>query len=667
MHSSDIWRWGSRRAPNGARSLFVALLLVAWLLPIGAVRAADSPPHRFYQLSEQREPCRDYRPERQVFYGDLHVHTAFSYDAVIYGTRNKPADAYRYARGERMGIHPYDRDGKPLASHQLRQALDFTAVTDHAETMGLAPVCLTPGAPGYGQLQCRLVRAVPWLPPFMPRVLLLLLVRHSQRELPPMCGEDGAYCRPHAAGVWQQIVQAAENAYDRSADCSFTSFVGFEWSGSLADSNLHRNIIFRNGNLGKVSSPPPGQRDAHTPAALRDMLTRDCLQQPGCDLISIPHNSNLSGGVMFPMGTQGEQLDAEQARSWARFEPLLEVMQHKGDSECWFGADELCRFEKLAFGNFRDGKAHGFGREVPTPTGPTGFARTVLAEGLRHEQRMGVNPWRFGMLAATDTHLATPGAVEEDNYLGHIYSGRAARLPDDLQFNPGGLAGVWAEENHRDSLFEALRRREVFGTSGPRLQLRFFGSWRTYPDTLCEGGRFAPWGYARGVPMGAAMPPRPALADAPIFSVQAQRAPDTPGHPAAPLQRVQIIKGWVDGDGEPRTRVYEVAGDPDNGATVDTASCKRRGVGHDRLCAVWHDPDYQPGQRAYYYARAVENPSCRWQSYACLAKGVDCSDPGSVPRALRSCCDANGYDKVQQERAWSSPIWLSPRVGRDPA
>ena len=659
-------RW--RRLPGAAprsRWRFRALLLLAVAPSIGAAQAVDKPSPHPYRLTEQRAPCRDHSPERQLFFGDLHVHTAFSYDAVIYGTRNKPADAYRYARGEPMGLHPYDSDGKPLASHRLRQPLDFAAVTDHAETMGLAPVCLTPGAPGYGQWECRLLRSVPWLPSFMPRLLLLLAVRNPQ-QVPPMCGDANKYCAPHAAGVWQQIIQAAENAYDRSADCDFTSFIAFEWSGSSSlDSNLHRNIIFRNSDLGTVSKPPPGQADIHSPEALRDALERDCLSRPGCDALSIPHNSNLSGGAMFPLGARGAQLSAGEARRWARFEPLLEVMQHKGDSECWFGADELCRYEKLPYGSFRDGKSYSFGGDVPQPKGATGFARTVLAEGLRHERRIGVNPWRFGLLAATDTHLATPGAVEEDDYPGHVNIGRPERLPDAILFNPGGLAGVWAEENTRDALFSALRRREVYGTSGPRMKLRFFGGW-DYPDSLCGEADFVRLGYVGGVPMGGELPPRPAAAGAPVFAVRARRAADVSGHVATPLQRVQIIKGWVDGSGEPRSRVYEVAGSPDNGAAVDTATCQRSGAGHNGLCAVWRDPDYQPSQRAYYYARAVENPSCRWHGHACLAKGVDCSAPDTVPRALRACCDAR-YDKAQQERAWSSPIWLAPQAGRGPA
>ncbi len=635
------------------RRVLGALLFA--VLPSITMAQSAAPQLPAYQRTEQRAPCRDHRPERQVFFGDLHAHTAFSYDAVIYGTRNKPAAAYRYARGERIGLHPYDSAGQPLASHQLREPLDFVAITDHAETMGLAPVCITPGVAGYGQWQCRLLRAVPKLPHFMPRVLLLLAVRNPQ-ELPTMCGDDNEYCAPHAPGVWQETIQAAENAYDRSEDCEFTSFIAFEWSGSLQDSNLHRNVIFRNSELGTLSNPPPGQAQLRTPEDLHSALEQDCLLRPGCDVLAIPHNSNLSGGVMFPMGAQ---LSATQAQRWANMEPLLEVMQHKGDSECWFGADPLCEYEKLTFGNFSDGKAQSFGVDVPTPTGVTGFARTVLAEGLRHEQRMGVNPWRFGLLAATDTHLATPGAVEEDDYPGHINSGRSDRLPDAINFNPGGLAGIWAEENTRDALFTALRRREVYGTSGPRMKVRFFGGW-DYPNSLCDAPDFARRGYDGGVPMGANLPPRPVGGGVPTFAVLAQRAADVDGHLATPLQRVQIIKGWVDGSGEPHSRVYEVIGDPDSGA-VDTATCQRSGTGHDRLCAVWRDPDYQPGQRAYYYTRAVENPSCRWHAHVCLAKGVDCSAPDTVPKALRACCDGS-YNKAQQERAWSSPIWLSPPV-----
>ena len=282
-----------------------------------------------------------------------------------------------------------------------------------------------------------------------------------------------------------------------------------------------------------------------------EVLERDCVEQPGCDVLTIPHNSNLSGGKMFPIGD--ETLDADTAARQERMQPLLEVMQHKGDSECWFGLgaeDELCAFETLPFKNF----SALFRRvsdpaSTPEPVTPeNGFARVVLTEGLRHEARIGVNPWRLGLIAATDTHAGLPGSVAEDRFQGHTGGIHPdSDLPGAINFGPGGLTAVWAEENTRDALFSAMRRREVYGTSGPRISLRFFGGW-DYSQQLCGQSDFVRRADRGGVPMGARMKPRPAGAhNGPRFAVLAQRDPGVPGSLGTPLQRVQIIKGWVDG------------------------------------------------------------------------------------------------------------------------
>jgi hypothetical protein len=230
-------------------------------------------------------------------------------------------------------------------------------------------------------------------------------------------------------------------------------------------------------------------------------------------------------------------------------------------------------------------------------------------------------------------------------------------MPDALEFNPGGLAAVWAEENSRDALFEAMRRREVYGTSGPRITVRFFGGW-DYPADLCGRDDFVPVGYARGVPMGGDLPPPPAAAAAPHLAVSALRDPGTPERPGAPLQRIQIVSLRLAG-GEVRERVHDVAGDAATGATVDFATCARRGAGSDQLCAVWRDPEFDPAAPAVWYARVVENPSCRWSTFACNRAGVDCSRPGTVPSELAACCDP-ATPRTIQERAWTSPIWYVP-------
>jgi hypothetical protein len=352
---------------------------------------------------------------------------------------------------------------------------------------------------------------------------------------------------------------------------------------------------------------------------------------------------------------------ADDARTRGDIERLVEIMQHKGDSECTPGSeteDELCGFEKLSFGNFA-------GKYVPflgDPEKPLSFVRNALKEGLVQEQKLGANPFKLGIIAGTDTHVGTPGAVREDRHATHVGIGDIERadpptgLLDEIEFNPGGLAGVWAEENARDSLFAALHRREVFGTSGPRIPVRFFGSWEQ-GDDLCEAPDFVARGYAEGVPMGADLPKPPAEDVAPRFAVWSARDPGTENSPGTQLQRLQIIKGWVEG-GETREVVYDIAGHPAGAAQVDEATCEQSGPGADQLCGVWTDPDFDPAERAFYYARVVENPSCRWSAHACNKLGVDCSDSSSANRKLfRSCCDS---ERSVQERAWSSPIWYAP-------
>jgi hypothetical protein len=342
----------------------------------------------------------------------------------------------------------------------------------------------------------------------------------------------------------------------------------------------------------------------------------------------------------------------------------VEIMQHKGDSECLPGAgaaDELCGFEKLRSDSFA-GRYAPFLAEEPRPRQ---FVRHALTEGLRQQELVGVNPFQYGIIASTDTHLGTPGLVAESaDYPGHGGAGPPAGdalpvgLPDAIDFNPGGLAVLFAEENTREALFRAMRRREAYATSGPRIGVRFFGSWKL-PAETCAADDLAREGYARGVPMGGELPARPEGGGAPTFVLAATRDPGAPGAPGTPLQRAQVVKGWVDAEGGLRQRVFEVAGTPDDGAGVDLATCEPEGAGHDALCGIWRDPAFDPAHPAFYYARVVENPTCRWSQKACNAAGVRCGDGGHVPEGYEECC-APDIDPVIQERAWTSPIWYVP-------
>ena len=655
-------RVGSRtgRAGEGV-SLRRVLCLVAALSGWGVV--ANAPPVAAFDRTEQRAPCRDHEPLRRPFFGDLHVHTRYSHDAQTQGTRNGPRDAYRFARGEPLGIQPYDEAGAPTRTIRLSRPLDFAAVTDHAELFGEMTICETPGLPGYDALLCRLHRRWPRVSFFVWNTLTTYPERPARRSL---CGEDGRACADAAVTPWRDIQEAAEVFYDRSDDCSFTTFIGYEWTGGPGSNNIHRNVLFRNDAVPRL---PMSYLDEPQPEGLWHALARDCLRAgpaaPGCDVLVIPHNANLSGGLLFSLP---DGAGAEYARTRAAMEPLVEVMQHKGDSECRVEAtgagapDELCRFEKLAYQNFAAKFVPWLGEEPPAAN----YVRDALGRGLLEQVRSGGNPFAFGLVASTDTHLAASGLVEESaDYPGHGGAGTPAAnelppgLVDDVEFNPGGLAVLWAEENSRDALFAAMRRREAYGTSGPRLVVRVFGGW-DYAPSLCEadGGAFAAAGAATGVPMGGLLPGAPRAGAAPRFAIHALRDPGTDARPGTALQRVQIVKLWVAG-GTVHERVLDVAGDAGNGADVDLTTCTPRGSGADSLCTVWQDPEFDPEAPALWYVRVLENPTCRWHTHACLAAGVSCDAPGGPPEGFAGCCDA-AIPRTIQERAWTSPIWYTP-------
>ncbi|MSP59096.1 MAG: DUF3604 domain-containing protein [Myxococcales bacterium] len=645
------------RSRRGGRRAMPLLVLVA------GCGSPASPPDAGPYL-EPREPCAERDPLRKAYFGDLHAHTALSFDAWTYDVRNGPKEAYDFARGGTVYLPPLDANGRPTLPAHLDRPLDFAAVTDHSEYLGETSLCTTPGSPAYDSTICKQYR-----PPTAS--LTALGIGGPNPIRPAICGDDGKLCLDAAAPVWRSIKDAAEAAYDRTAACRFTSFVAYEYTLSPLGSNLHRNVIFRSAR----SLPQPITFfEAPQPIDLWTQLRAGCQNAgTGCDVLAIPHNANISNGRMFvPDYPDATGLDDERRIAMLRrdMEPLVEIAQHKGDSECVNGLpsapgapDELCDFEKthnVPINECAPGKT-GFGGFLGTGClSPLDFVRHALKAGLQEQARLGVNPYRLGIIGSTDTHNGTPGAVAEQGFQGHL--GTADNTPKavltgqtlaarPLVSNPGGLAGVWAEENSRDAIFDALRRREAFGTSGPRIALRLFGGW-SYPDGLCADPELVKRGYAGGVPMGGELPARPGGAGAPKFIVAVLRDPGVPGKPGTQLQRVQIIKGWIDAAGAPRERVFEVDGDAKGGATVDTATCVTKGPGHDSLCAVWTDPEFDPALRAFYYARAAENPTCRWSTWLC--NGL------TQPEQKQYKCDALGVPKAIQERAWSSPIWYAP-------
>ncbi len=615
-----------------------------------STNAAERP----FAVSEERAPCSDYTPLRRPFFGDTHVHTARSQDASTQDTRVTPAEAYRFAKGHPLDIQPFDADGNGLRTVQLVRPLDFAVVTDHANQIGEVHICQTPGQPGHDSLVCRMYRTFPRVAFFVMNARYSLLQSRWG-----FCGKNSQHCLAAAGVVWEEHQRAAEEAYDRSARCSFTSFVGYEWTAAIEGAgHLHRNVIFRNERVPElpISVMETGPMAIH----LWNRLDAECRDgKTGCEALTIPHNSNWSNGSAFTSAVNpGKEITKEEAAIRARYDRLVEVMQHKGESECALVpgvTDEGCGFEKAPNTHsspFSESK-----------TEAVDFARDALKRGLTLEEELGTNPLKFGLIGSTDTHLGTPGLVMERGFSGHGGAGKPGTqalepgFPDVTSLNPGGLAVLFAEENSRDALFEAMLRKEAYATSGTRPVLRFFGGWDYTQDDqdTCGSRGLAEIGYAKGVPMGGDLPRRGAGASgAPTFLVRGSRDPHPNG---ADLQRIEIVKGWVE-DGEQKETVLTIAGGR-NAADVDLATCERRGVGKTNLCAVWRDPDFDPSQPAFYYARLLENPSCRWTQWACIDAGVKCDDPATIGEGFESCCTDENPPTIQ-ERAWSSPIWYRP-------
>ena len=656
--------------------LAAALLIAACDAPKQEAAISEGP--RLVTYTEDREPCSDYRQTRRALFGDLHVHSAYSFDAAANSLDTYPEHANDFAKGKAIPFFPLDADGKPVGTIRLERPLDFVSITDHGEFLGERALCRTPGSPRYDTAFCKEYRSSERQGMLMLGTILNL---EQPQRIAALCGDDGALCREWSKGPWQEMIDAAEDAYDRSAACEFTSFIGYEYTGTPGLSNIHRNVIFRN----SVAPPVPvSYIEAPTDLMLWEQLDQDCPEANGCSWVTIPHNGNLANGRMFkPLGGAGDARQHAEAR--LENEPVIEVFQHKGNSECINGlaaiygeVDELCDIEAVRrFGQtratarigMRDGQLQVEQTVVSTEecgddTGQDGmlgggcvdetdFHRSNLLVGLADEQDLGVNSAKLGVIGSTDTHASTPGATDEQNWGGHVSKEATPEerlqpglLTSGIEGNPGGLAGVWAVENSRDAIFEALERREVFGTSGPRIEPRFFASW-DYPDGLCGADDRLDQAYAGGVPMGGDLAGRPGDA-APVFLAAASA--DTVE--SAPLQQLQIVKGWLDADNRKHYKVYTVAGDPDNEAGVDLSTGRRYGDGHEELCAVFRDPDFDPDEPAYYYLRAVENPSPRWSLIDCLR--IEESERPAV------CGEDSPIPKVIQEMAWSSPVWYRP-------
>ncbi|MXO71011.1 DUF3604 domain-containing protein [Alteraurantiacibacter buctensis] len=567
-------------------------------------------------------------PLRNAYFGDLHLHTSYSLDAAASGTNTVPDDAYRYARGM-----PVDYMGQTV---QRRVPLDFLAVTDHAEYLGMVRLGRDPAGRYAGSEWPALLAVENFgqVFPIMRRVVNPSLTRGADSPF---------YDRAGIRDNWGDVIEAAEANY---VPGTFTTFAAFEWSATPNDGHQHRNVIFAGPDYPDM---PFSTNDSMRPD---DLWTyAEGWRARGVDSILIPHNSNLSEGMAFSMDQTG---GAPMTREWAARrnanEPLVEISQNKGSSET---RPELSPDDEFA------------GFELLAPEGEDlggGYVRTGLGRGLLIERELGINPMQFGIIAASDFHSGV-SSTEEDNFPGGLGLGDSQADPEALlnQISPilnaplttlsaGGITGVWAERNTREAIFAALRRREVFATSGPRIKVRMFAGW-DLPASLIERNSWVAEAYRRGQPMGGSLS-RASGRAAPQFLLEAVKDPLSGN-----LDRVQVVKVWIDHAGA-HEKVFDVVWsgnrqrDPRTGKvgpvgnTVDVANASYANtIGSAQLVTGWTDPEFDPAQPTLYYARVLEIPTPRWPVY--LARRSNLPFPEGQPAWL-------------QERAWTSPIWYRP-------
>ena len=587
-------------------------------------------------------------------WGDTHLHTALSVDAGLFGNRLGLEPAYRFARGEQV----VSSTGQPV---KLARPLDWLVITDHSDAMGFVqdlaagkPEILRneKGKEWYDGMQAGGQQAV--------AAALNLITTFAQGKFPQELLEQYSPGSKTYASVWQKVIETAD-AYNEPG--RFTTLIGYEWTSLVDGNNLHRNVIFRDGaeKVGQIvpytTQAPFGSTD---PLDLYEWL-ESYAAKTGGSVLAIAHNGNLSNGLMFPVDAQytGRRIDASYVEQRAKWEPLYEVTQIKGDGEAHpllSPEDEFADYETWDAGNLDLSAA-----KTPDML-QREYAREALKNGLLLETRLGTNPYKFGMVGSTDSHTSL-STTEENNFFGkhtgtepspkrmsHPFTKTANGAIWGWQEVASGRAAVWATENTREAIYDAMARKEVYATTGTRMVVRFFGGW-DFADGDLASREPAFRGYEKGVPMGADLPAREGGA-APTFMVFALRDPI-----GANLDRIQIVKGWLDGAGKTHEKVYDVAWSPGRepdaggklppvGNTVDVAAANwTNTIGASELGAVWSDPDFEPGQRAFYYARVIEIPTPRWIVYDAFRFGV------AIPE---------GAETIHQERAYTSPIWYNP-------
>lgn len=584
---------------------------------------------------------------KNVYFGDTHLHTSLSFDA--YGDGNKTMgheEAYRFAKGEQIKGH----DGQPV---RMSRPLDFLVIADHSEYMGVVQ-----GAATGDKLLLATEAGARWAKMAQDEEGLLEVFGEVVADA--MIDQPRELDSRFTQSVWENVGETAERNNDPGR---FTAFIGYEFSSTPEGDNLHRVVIFRDGADKTNQVVPYTSFDSPAPESLWGYL-QAYEEKTGGKVMAIPHNGNTSAGRMFELQDfKGGPLTPDYAKNRARWEPLVETTQIKGDSETHPALspdDEFADFETWELGNLL----------VTKRTSPEKmrfeYSRSALKQGLAQEEKLGVNPFKFGMIGSTDSHTSWSNA-EEDNYLGKY--GVATPSPDrwskrfppltvpgvleqytEWQSSQSGFAAVWATENTREAIWDAMKRKEVYATTGPRMTVRFFGGW-DYAEEDATRNNLAAIGYAQGVPMGGNLSEAPG-GKSPSFLVAAIKDQD-----GANLDRVQIVKGWQDKNGKLHEKVYDVAwaGNrdlngkgklPAVGNTVDLKTATySNSIGSALLSTTWKDPKFDPKEKAFYYVRVLEIPTPRWPAYDEVRFGIKMD---------------NEVTRILQERAYTSPIWYTP-------
>lgn len=619
--------------------------------PKADAKADSSSPAASNSVAEQ-EAAVERNSLKDAYFGELHLHTAYSLDAYIFGnTMNDPFVAYRFAKGEEVAL--------PTGiKKRIAKPLDFAAVTDHAGGLGEYEICTNPKLEGYSSDTCVGVRNND-IEPFQQ--IFAGIAKTPAVRLKDICGEDGKRCVDAVSGPWSRTRQAAQENYQPG---KFTSFVAYEYTGNAPEGKggmMHRNVIFKSDDVPETLFTAFDGSGEQLHAWLEQNCTGDC------DVLTIPHNPNFYWGRLYwGKNSDGTPFTQDTVERRARMDRLVEIMQIKGNSECQTGimtTDEECNFETV-FEECPEGENAGCSNDYA-------FVRNGLKFGLREKQEWGVNPFKQGFAGGTDNHNGTPSDTAEYDFEGHYANndgtpevrlglkanptaeamGMSGDDDPTKLYNPGAITGVWAESNTRADIWNALHRRETFATSGTRAKVRMFAGY-DFPENSDRQPNWVELGYEKGVPQGGDLPPA-GNGQSPSFMIHAMRDAQS-----APLAKIQVIKGWMDEAGDLHEATYDVACSdngkpdaethrcPDNGASVNLDTCDiSADKGAPSLSTTWTDPDFSNTESAFYYVRVLENPVCRWSMYDAKRAGVE--HPAELSKTVK-------------ERVWSSPVWYNP-------